>query len=477
MTNPDQDIIDMITKATPDSPVNDDHRDQLRRQVLDAYDQRDAEADNEPARNPLFTFKGGTVMKLAASFALLAAIGILALTALTPSKAIAFEDVAREILKIDNASFEIETTIQYADGTTQDEGTYECVTKLPALMRSKMPDGDTVIIDFANDKMLIIDPNKKAAMLMEGIFEFSEDDDVQKNLFAEVQEHLRNAEQGGDFGQIKYETLGEKVVNGTEAIGFRVLNPDAGEEDFEAKNLSFNILDIWADAKTGGPVRLEFTLELEDGSQLKSTFKNFTYNQDLDPKLFAFEAPEGYELLKANELADMMRIGKIYDEEGEVGEEAKALADEVEVDVEDIVRKLQKRNQRSTSDDVVKALRGYTEQTGGKLPDTLESGPMIDAMVEAWEQANPGKPLFKEGDEVAFADEQMEQNYDTILQAAIYLGNLKGSGGNYIYRGKGVSVDDERKPVLWMQAKGAPAYRVVYNDLTTVDTNRGPDAE
>jgi outer membrane lipoprotein-sorting protein len=477
MTNPDQDLIDMITNATPEPPISDDHRERLRRQALEAYDERAVDSAPDTRPNPLFKIKGTTVMKFAASIALLSAIAFFAITALTPSKAIAFEDVAREILKIENARFEITSTITYADGTTEDEGTYKCVTKLPNLLRADMPQGDTMVIDFAKDKMLVIDPKKKAALVMDEFLQLSEDDNLQKNLFGEIQNHLRNAEKGGDFGAIKYENLGEKKINGTQAVGFRVLNPGANVEDEDADALGFNTLDIWADAKTGGPISLQFTLVLEDDSKVTSTFKNFVYNQELDPKLFSFEAPEGYELIDGNNL---IRVGQVFGGEDEIGEgladaqqEAEALADDIEVDIEALVKELQK-HERATSKDVIEALRGYAEQTGGKLPDTLESGPMIDAMVEAWEKANPGKPLFKEGDTISFADEKLERNYETILQAARFLGTLEGSGGIYTYRGNGVTADDPPTPVLWLQSAGASAYTVIYNDFSTKDTNRGP---
>lgn len=478
MTNPDQDLIDMIAKATPDTPVNDDHRDALRRQVLDAYDQR--ETDTEPEHPPVFKFTGATFMKFAASIALFAAVGFLAVTALSPSKAIAFEDVAREILKIDTASFEIASTITHADGTAEDEGTFKCVTRMPNLLRGQMPEGDIMIIDFAKDKMLMIDPKKKAALMMDQFFEFTEDDNIQKNLFGEVQEHLRNAEKGGDFGEIVYENLGEKKVNGVQAVGFRVLNPEANLEDFEDNGMSFNVLDIWADAKTGGPVQLEFIMNDEGGSQVKSTFKNFVYNQELDPKLFSFEAPEGYELIK---MTDPIRIGQVFGDEGEIGEliaeankEAEKLADNIEANIDDIVKQRQNRNQRPTSDNLIDALRDFSQHTGGKLPETLDSGPMIDAMIEAWQEANPGKPIFNEDDTAKFFDnEQLERDYITILTAAEYLGTLTGSGGSYTYRGKGVNVDDERTPVLWLKSAGATAYTVIYNDFSVLEMNVGPD--
>lgn len=471
MNNPDQDMIDMIAKATPETEVNEEHRDKLRRQVLDAYDQRDVKTEHD--HTPLFKFTGATVMKIAASFALLAAVGFFAVTALSPSKAIAFEDVARAILKIENTSFEITSTITYADGKTENEGTFKCMTKLPALMRTEMPDGDIMIIDFAKDKMLMIDPEKKAALVMDEFFEFNESDDVQKNLFGEVQEHLRNAEKGGDFGEIKYEKLGEKKIDGKQVVGFRVLNPDADVEDFEADEMSFNVLDIWADAKTGGPVYLEFTMDLEDGSRVTSTFRNFSYNQKLDPKLFSFEAPEGYELIDGS---DLIRIGQVFGGEGEIGEgiaDANKQVDEFAAELEKQLKKL--GDDRPTTDDVIKALRAYTQQTGGELPDNLTMTGMFDGMMKGWKRANPGKPLFVEdATDVTFTDEQLNRNTEVITKASTYLEVLNATGGTYTYRGKGVSVKDERTPVLWLQAKGAPAYTVIYNDFSVREMNEGP---
>ncbi|MFN3166549.1 MAG: LolA family protein [Phycisphaeraceae bacterium] len=476
MTNPDQDLIDMIAKATPETPINDDHRERLRRQALEAYDERAADGALEAPRNPLFQIKGTTVMKLAASLALMTAIGIFAVTALTPTKTLAFEDVAREILKIENARFEIGSSITHADGTTEDEGTFKCVTKLPHLLRGEMPEGDIMIIDFAKDKMLVIDPKKKAALVMDEFLGFSEEDNLQKNLFGEIQEHLRNAEKGGDFGAIKYEQLGEQKIDGIQAVGFRVLNPDANTEDEDAEGLGFNTLDIWADAKTGRPVNLTFTLELEDGSRVTSTFKNFAYNQELDPELFSFEAPEGYELIDGT---DLIRVGQVFGDEGEIGEgiaEAEMLADEIAAELEKELDKL--GGDRPTTQDVIEALRAYTQQTGGQFPDTLTMAGMLDGMVKAWEQANPGKPLFVEdATDITFTDPQLIQNTAAFTKASAYLETLTALGGNYTYRGRGVNVTDQPRPVLWLQAKGAPGYTVIYNDFSVADTNRGPNAE
>lgn len=474
MNKSEQDMIDMIKQNEIVPQIDEGHRDTLRDRALQAFDKQ-ADADTQTHFKPLFRFKGTTVMKFAASITLFAAVGIFAFMALTPAKAIAFEDVAREILKIESASFEITSTVRHADGTTEEKGTHKCVTKMPNLLRTEEPDGDTILIDFAKNKVLLIGEKKQVAVVMEDFAQFSEDDSLQKNLFGEVQKHLRNAEKGGDFGGIKYENLGEKKIGGTQAVGFRVLNPDAKEDGVEAqelaKGLPFNTLDIWADAKTGVPVYLVFAMDQVDGSQVKSTFTNFAYNKELDPKLFVFEVPKGYELIDAN---DPLRVAQVFGFESkfeELNELANKLADEMDKNIESILKDL--GNERPSIDHVIDALRAYSRQTSGKLPDTLESEPMMDAMMSAWEKDNPGKELFN--DDASFTDEKLNQNMALIVQASAYLQFLEQSGGQYTYRGKGVKTDAEPTPVLWLQSKGGSSYTVIYNDFSVRDTNTGPD--
>ena len=487
MSNPDQELIDMIAKATPQTPINDEHRERLRRQVLEAYDGRAADGAPQEPRNPLFKFTGASVMKIAASFALLTAVGIFAITALSPSKAIAFEDVAHEILSIQTASFEVTTTLHLPDGTTEPGDHHKMYAALPNLLRSEMVDGDTAVVDFENSRMLLINHEKKAALLLDDIVDL-DGANMQTHFFGKIQEHLRQAERGNDFGDIKYEQLGEKQIDGARAVGFRVLNSagavgqddvDAAadaEDDAQAEDedlLWFDTLDIWADARTGLILELEITLNFdpEHGTKVTQSVKNFTYNQEMDPKLFALEAPEGYELMDID--AMFPAAGEPGDEENQANQWAAEVAQNIERNLDAIIDEI---NQQPSRDDVVDALRAYTQQADGRLPDTLDSGPMIDAMLEAWESNNPGKPLFRDDDTFGFTDEQLDQGMKTIVQASTYLATLQVTGGEYTYRGEGGRVDGPPTPVLWLKPAGAPAYTVIYSDLTVKDSDRGPDA-
>lgn len=295
MTIPDQDLIDMIAQATPENPINEEHQDRLRQQALDAYDQRDT--GNELARNPLFKVTGITVMKFAAAISLIAAVGILAVIALAPSKAIAFEDVAHNILKVKTVRYDMTGLLDDIErGKAEETGTYKITTQLPNLTRSKLPGKLITVIDSAKDKIMILQEEPKIAIIFDGMIEES-GKQQEANFFGIIQDHLRRAEQGNDFENVKYETLDQKNVNGIKAVGFRVHNPENVEDTENVEGLFFSTIDIWADPETGLPIRIVTTKIFKDKTKKIHTMENFVYDQDVDPKLFAFEVPEGYTLV------------------------------------------------------------------------------------------------------------------------------------------------------------------------------------
>ncbi len=71
-----------------------------------------------------------------------------------------------------------------------------------------------------------------------------------------------------------------RQINGVAAQGFRTVDP-------------YNEITIWADVKTGIPVRLE-VLHLQHNRKI--VFEDFEFGQMTDPLLFSTEPPEGYEI-------------------------------------------------------------------------------------------------------------------------------------------------------------------------------------
>ncbi len=83
-----------------------------------------------------------------------------------------------------------------------------------------------------------------------------------------------------DFEVGEETDLGTKQINGRKAVGFRLTY---GRRDY----------DIWADARTGAPVRIECEYTLRDGRKLQTTITDIEIDIELDEQLFSFE-PEGY---------------------------------------------------------------------------------------------------------------------------------------------------------------------------------------
>jgi outer membrane lipoprotein-sorting protein len=76
------------------------------------------------------------------------------------------------------------------------------------------------------------------------------------------------------------EKLGVQEIDGIKAEGFRRRDP-------------FNDISIWADFKTGLPVKVEIVHTKPDQKIVDS---NFDFNVKLDPSLFSTQAPAGYEV-------------------------------------------------------------------------------------------------------------------------------------------------------------------------------------
>jgi outer membrane lipoprotein-sorting protein len=395
-------------------------------------------------------------MKNAASIAILAAMGFFTDSTLNPTKAPAFEDVARAILMIENASFEITSVSHEPDEDPETARKVKCIAQLPGRLRIEDADGVVIIADFAADNLLFLNPKHKGAMLIEG---FSDSEVIEKpaDFIGQMQDHLRRAADNADFADVKYTKLGEKRFNDRPAIGYRIHDPEV--------ELYKNV-DIWADAETSMPVRLEYSMEIA-GAKTVHTLKAFKYNQKLDPKLFSLEPPAGYkltnksfgEILEPVEVPPRIVFGQVEIEGVGMFGVSGGVSDPFD--------------DQATLEDLANTLRVYAERTDGHFPPALASGEMIDAMSEGWEKANPGKPLF-EDDAVAYVDEELSAAVDGMLHSFKLVSALEKQGIKYTYAGRGVKVGDRDRPVFWYEPKDSDAFRVIYGDLSIRELDKAP---
>ena len=95
------------------------------------------------------------------------------------------------------------------------------------------------------------------------------------NPFEMVRQLVR---EGTSSSGEEFESLGKKVIDGREAIGFRIQGNTADQS-------------FWADPQTARVVRIE--MEFPDGGG-HGVMSNFRYDMELDPSLFSLEPPAGY---------------------------------------------------------------------------------------------------------------------------------------------------------------------------------------
>jgi outer membrane lipoprotein-sorting protein len=100
----------------------------------------------------------------------------------------------------------------------------------------------------------------------------------------------------------KSEELGMQEINGIKAKGFRKID-------------EYNNITIWADIKTGLPLKLE-VIHPQDNQ--KFVFEDFVFDVTFDDKIFSTQPPEGYQLYETtnDKTADKDKTYKIQSAEG-----------------------------------------------------------------------------------------------------------------------------------------------------------------
>ena len=203
------------------------------------------------------------------------------------------------------------------------------------------------------------------------------------------------------------EQLGVRQIDGRTAEGFHL--PD-----------KVNDFTVWADPRTGLPVRIELR---QPEIPRTIVFDDFDFGVDFDESLFSTTAPEGY---------TVQRVVK----DGTTPREA----------------------------DLIEGLRAVAEFLNGSFPPTLEGPGLGDAFREHLKTKTPSP-----------TDQQMQALGEKLQRAIRYVDILEMFRGakNLRYVGAGTKLGDSESPVLWWQPKAADTYRVVYGDLSVKDVAPG----
>ncbi len=253
-------------------------------------------------------------------------------------------------------------------------------------------EGNVSVIDLETGRILSLTEAKKEAVYVDlkGLPSMPNYLDNLKNVFVELQ----------NSPHFEIQDLGTKQIDGHEAVGFLAKHPKAE-------------ITLWADAKTGLPVRIE-----QKEGQMLVTCKNLQFDVPMDEALFSMEVPEGYH----QQQMDLDLFG-------------------------------------STEADFIEGLRIRAEIFGsGCFPD----GVGVEDFMRSIETMQ-GK-----GEELGLSEEQEVELGMKMNRHLLFIRFFKGEGKWY-YRGQGVRFGAAETPIFWYRPKGSETYRVIYGDLHVAD--------
>ncbi len=256
---------------------------------------------------------------------------------------------------------------------------------------SNMPNVISVI-DLQDGKILtLVEPKKEAIYT-----------DLKGLKVPNYMDHLKNViGMLQDSPHFVVEELGVQQIDGRKLVGFTAKHPRAE-------------VTIWADAKTGLPVRME----TKEG-QLLAISKNLRFDEPMDEALFSMEVPAGYKLQQKTEL-DL---------------------------------------NSATEADFVEGLRVMAELFGdGQFPEGVA--------LEDFMKQLPA--LQAKGEKLKLPPEEDAALGKKIQQYVLFLRAFKGEGKWY-YRGKGVKLGAADTPIFWYRPRDSKTYRVIYGDLHVTD--------
>ncbi len=326
--------------------------------------------------------------KLAAAAVIVIAV-LIALPFLSPfSSKVTFAQAIQPILNANTAIFDIVVGVEGPNTPVMHD---MVIGSRIRRTLSNVPDNVSVI-DLQAGRILTLEESKKEAAYinLEGLPSIPNYLDVLKNLLTKLQDNPR----------MVVEDLGMAEMEGREVVGFLARHP----------NLE---VTVWADAKTGLPVRIEHREK-----QLLVIVKNMQFDVPMEESLFSMEVPAGYK------------------------------QQEVDLDLFG-----------STEADFIEGLRVLAETVGdGQFPDGV-------ALDDFLKQA---PVIGKKIEDLQLSDEEKTALGVQLQKHIMFLRFFKGEGKWY-YRGKGVQLGAADKPIFWYRPTASETYRVIYGDLHVED--------
>jgi hypothetical protein len=247
------------------------------------------------------------------------------------------------------------------------------------------------IIDTDSGQMLVLDTESNTASYIdiEGYLK-----DATKNYVKFLRDVITDMKDN-------YQQLGEQEIDGRKTIAFQAAGPNEG-------------VKIWADARTGHPLRIELRL-----GQGYAVMKNIEFDTPVADALVSMNVPDGYTLKQSD-----MDLGN------------------------------------ATEEDFIESLSIWAEIVGdGVFPEEIGSEATMKKMPALIEKLKAMNISEEEGTRMG-----MKVGLGMMFHQMIDIGGCK-----WQYSGDGVQYGDADKEIFRYQPKGSQTWRVIYADLHVED--------
>lgn len=356
-----------------------------------------------------------------------------------PGPGVAFADVIQYIQRARTVSYAV---TEEAEG--RPAKTMKIFISEPDRMRMEMtipmpPDGrrETLITVYSirQAKSLHLNPSRREADLLE-----LSDTSLEAALKNANLDSWVTLQTIRDFSKVKAVPLGEQVVSGRRAVGFRLDDPAQKETT-----------SLWADAQTGQPIRVERskvcqlsgaafvsvstgpdepasenssampTIIVNQGRQpqeitVKQVITDITFDQELDESLFSLDPPAGYRARTINPIT---------------------------IDAT-----------QAAEQDLIDGLRAGAEMRDGEFSDDLMDIATYMRVASEGQDGTARKPI------------DLMHKFAPLARASSYMQQSQAMGFSCHIFGAGVKLGDATRPICLIGKPDAPTVRVIYGDLS-----------
>jgi outer membrane lipoprotein-sorting protein len=259
------DLLDQATAALRNTPVVQGPSEDLIAQTLSRLEV-ESDSDRSTFNWKIFIMKH---RPLAAAAVVIIVSATALLIFLQRPDNLAFGQVIEKVRAISAVSFKMRGKVQIPDGALTDMDAQVTVAD-PFKMREVINSNTTVILDGHAAKELMLNSEKKTALLMD-----MGKSPIPQAANADVLDNFRK------FDPKEFKPIGQKTINNVKVAGFRSEKPNLTQT-------------VWVDPITKLPIQMETKLSGPVAPNVEAVMTDFDWNPEIDETTFSLTTPDGY---------------------------------------------------------------------------------------------------------------------------------------------------------------------------------------